>query len=54
MKTTTALTPTQLLALADKAERIAAEIDANPADELQGFQNILRARAAGLRAKANR
>lgn len=51
---TTALTPAQLLAIADKADQIAAEIDANPADELAGFQDILRARAAGLRAKANR
>lgn len=47
------LTNVERLALAASADRMADEIDNNPNDELQGFQDELRRRAQLLRTKQN-
>jgi len=47
------MTTTERLALAATADHLADEIDNNPNDELQGFQDELRRRAQLLRTKQN-
>lgn len=47
------MTRDELLALAEEAEKVADEIDANPNDPLAGYQDLIRSRAAHLRAKAS-
>lgn len=48
------MTNAERLTLADAADQIANEAEANPTDEFHGLQDALRERAAQMRAKAAR